>query len=163
MSYNPPDYRSYAICREVQPVATAAAARARGLYNLYQSAHQHRQQQADDQHPLPASPSVGAAILNPCCETQYNIESNVGPLVDEPHVVEWRLGYRNQAEHPDAGDQNSGEGIATEKTFQADSILEPCRQRALPGRRGARWRGYRRGRARRADSRDQMPMWRPPS
>ena len=73
---------------EVEPVATAVAAGAVGLQEFEESAHEDGQQEGIEEQLLVVETTVAAEVFEPDDRAGASIHDEVGPFVDEGHVVE---------------------------------------------------------------------------
>lgn len=96
---------------EVEPLARARGG-AVGLEQFHQSAQQYHGEKGQQEHPAPLDAVVAAQVLKPDDAACAAIHDEVGPLVDELHLVEGCLRKeRGQREHPDEEDAEEREGI----------------------------------------------------
>ena len=76
---------------EVEPVAIAVTAGAVGLQEFEESAHEDGQQEGVEEQLLVVKAIVAAEVFEPDDGAGASVHDQVGPLVDECHVVEWCL------------------------------------------------------------------------
>jgi len=76
---------------EVEPVAIAVTAGAILLQEFEESAHEDGQQEGVEEQLLVVEATVVAEVFEPDDGAGASIHDEVGPLVDECHVVEWCL------------------------------------------------------------------------
>ena len=76
---------------EVEPVAIAVTAGAILLQEFEESAHEDGQQEGVEEQLLVVKAIVAAEVFEPDDGAGASVHDQVGPLVDECHVVEWCL------------------------------------------------------------------------
>lgn len=76
---------------EVEPVAIAVTAGAILLQEFEESAHEDGQQEGVEEQLLVVKAIVAAEVFEPDDGAGASVHDEVGPFVDECHVVEWCL------------------------------------------------------------------------
>ena len=76
---------------EVEPVAIAVTAGAILLQEFEESAHEDGQQEGVEEQLLIVETAVAAEVFEPDDGAGASIHDEVGPFVDECHVIEWCL------------------------------------------------------------------------
>lgn len=76
---------------EVEPVAIAVTAGAILLQEFEESAHEDGQQEGVEKQLLVVEAVVVAEVFEPDDGASASVHNEVGPFVDEGHVVEWCL------------------------------------------------------------------------
>lgn len=90
---------------EVEPVAIAVTAGAVGLQEFEDSAHKNGQQEGVEEQLLIVETAVAAEVFEPDDGAGASIHDEVGPFVDEGHVIEWCLREDGcEREYPDECD-----------------------------------------------------------
>lgn len=93
---------------EVEPVAIAVTAGAILLQEFEESAHEDGQQKGPEEQFLVVEAVVAAQVFYPNDATRAAIHDEVGPFVDERHIVEGRLG-KNGGERQDPDEDDAAD------------------------------------------------------
>jgi len=93
---------------EVEPVTIAVTTRAVCLKQFQQSAHQNGGQKGPEEQFLVVEAVVAAQVFDPDDTARAAIHDEVGPFVDERHIVEGRLG-KNGGERQDPDEDDAAD------------------------------------------------------